>query len=86
MFVLSTVVSFALAKTVEQASSKYLLCESMCVCVCVWGGAVEWIILEKKKEELIPLLIVTHFFQATLGLFSFKTFMNKVQFQSSWRC
>ena len=38
------------------------------------------------KEELIPLLIVTHFFQATLGLFSFKTFMNKVQFQSIWRC
>ena len=49
-------------------------------------GQGEWIILEKKKEELIPLLIVTHFFQATLGLFSFKTFMNKVQFQSIWRC
>ena len=83
MFVLSTVVSFASAKTMQQASSKYLLCESMCVCVCGWWW---WIILEKKKEELISLLIVTHFFQATLGLFSFKTFMNKVQFQSSWHC
>ena len=84
MFVLSTVVSFASAKTMQQASSKYLLCESMCVCVCGGGGGgLFW---KKKKEELISLLIVTHFFQATLGLFSFKTFMNKVQFQSSWHC
>ena len=38
MFVLSNVVSFASAKTMQQASSKYLLCESMCVCVCGGGG------------------------------------------------
>ena len=49
MFVLSTVVSFASAKTMQQASSKYLLCESMCVCVCGWWW---WIILEKKEGKI----------------------------------
>ena len=48
MFVLSNVVSFASAKTMQQASSKYLLCESMCVCVCGWWW---WIILEKNGED-----------------------------------
>lgn len=66
-FVLSTV-SPASPQTTA-ASSEYLLCEWMCV-----GGRV---ILEKKKEALIPLLIVTHCFQATLGLFSSKTSMKK---------
>ena len=50
MFVLSTVVSFALAKTVEQASSKYLLCESMCVCVCV-GGRWNGLFWKKRRKN-----------------------------------
>lgn len=29
---------------------------------------------------------VTHFFPATLGLFSFKTSTRKAQFQHSWSC
>ena len=50
MFVLSTVVSFASAKTMQQASSKYLLCESMCVCVCVGVVVVDYF---GKKEGRI---------------------------------
>ena len=46
MFVLSTVVSFASAKTMQQASCKYLLCESMCVCG-GGGGELFW----KKRRK-----------------------------------
>jgi hypothetical protein len=55
-----------------------------CMSVCVWGGEDHF----GKKEALIPLLIVTHCFQATLGLFSSKTSTSGVQLQrqSSWSC